>query len=153
MSSGSSRTPLQCYPMSSADRRPCPICAIVFATLTTTFHGPLTPLVPVTPSIMVVHTGAMQSNCVLLHDQSRAIIMCPAFDTIAGSLQQYCCLCNVPGHQGDSVMSAGYNNLYGPIPSSWAGMAQLQDLQLGYNCRVCGPLPTFPMQVCALPCP
>lgn len=30
-------------------------------------------------------------------------------------------------------------------------MAQLQDLQLGYNCRVCGPLPVFPMQVCACP--
>ena len=48
------------------------------------------------------------------------------------------------------VTAAGNNNLYGTVPSSWSRMAQLQDLQLDDNCRVCGTLPTFPMQVCAL---
>ncbi len=45
---------------------------------------------------------------------------------------------------------AGGNALYGTVPSSWASMAALQDLELDYNCGLCGSLPSFPMQVLAM---
>ena len=46
--------------------------------------------------------------------------------------------------------SAGGNALHGTVPSSWASMAALQDLELDYNCGLCGSLPSFPMQVLAM---
>lgn len=45
---------------------------------------------------------------------------------------------------------AGGNALSGTVPSSWASMAALQDLELDYNCGLCGSLPSFPMQVLAV---
>lgn len=35
----------------------------------------------------------------------------------------------------------------GTVPGSWSGMLMLQDLELQYNCAVCGALPRFPLQV------
>ena len=46
------------------------------------------------------------------------------------------------------LLIAGGNGLYGTVPSSWGQMAALQDLELDYNCGLCGNLPTLPMQVC-----
>lgn len=43
--------------------------------------------------------------------------------------------------------TAGSNALWGSVPSSWASMAALEDLELDYNCGLCGSLPTFAMQV------
>lgn len=45
------------------------------------------------------------------------------------------------------VIAADNNNLHGTVPSSWAGMEQLTKLDLDFNCRLCGSLPTFPLQV------
>ena len=47
-----------------------------------------------------------------------------------------------------TIAIAGRNGPHGTVPSSWAGMAALQDLELDYNCGLCGNLPPFPMQVC-----
>ena len=56
-----------------------------------------------------------------------------------------------PVHLTNSASwSAGGNGLYGTVPSSWASMAALHDLELDYNCGLCGSLPSFPMQVLAM---
>ena len=35
----------------------------------------------------------------------------------------------------------------GTVPGSWSDMLRLQDLELDYNCGVCGALPSFSSQV------
>jgi len=64
-----------------------------------------------------------------------------------------CDACDMCLTQGPCCV-AGNNGLFGTVPSSWASMGPLQDLELDYNCGLCGSLPTFPMQVgcCMIGC-